>query len=136
MCEVSDIIVWNATSVDPTTDLATQALCANSCLTQTVVLNAPGGDNLGDLREMCDGIRIEDYPFIEAMLFANLVVDDNGKVVALGTNTTVTTSSGEQPSGSDRAGQRVGIKLVTSIFLLHILVSCLVFPWAGPQFFL
>lgn len=102
--------------------MATLALCANSCLTQAVVLNAPTEENLDDLRKMCSNIIIEVYPFIEAMLFANLVVNDNGKVVAPGTSATVPLES-DSESGSDRVGKRVGIELVVAISLLNVLVS-------------
>lgn len=138
LCEVSDRIIWNATSASPATDLATQALCADSCLTQTVVLNAPSGDNLDELREMCDGIRIEDYPFIEAMLFANLIVDDNGKVVAaprLGTNATVQGGPRGETEVSGGVDRRGGLELQLVLVVIAWLASgFLFFPGLGLVF--
>lgn len=138
---MSDRIIWNATSASPATDLATQALCADSCLTQTVVLNAPSGDNLDELREMCDGISIEGYPFIEAMLFANLVVDDNGTVVAvpprLGTNATVQGGPGEEVELSSSGGvdRRRGLELQLVLVVMAWLASSfLFFPGLGLVF--
>lgn len=79
---------------------------------------------------MCHNIIIEDYPFIEAMLFANLVANGNGKVLAPETNATVLLEEEkegeeeEKASGSDRVGKYVGIELVIAISLLNVLVSC------------
>lgn len=69
---------------------------------------------------MCSNIVIEDYPFIEAMLFANLVANYNGRVVAPGTNATVF----QNASGPDRVGKCFGMELVIGISLLNVLVSC------------
>lgn len=138
---MSDRIIWNATSASPATDLATQALCADSCLTQTVVLNAPSGDNLDELREMCDGISIEGYPFIEAMLFANLVVVEeeeegggNGKVVAaprLGTNATVL-QGGEEAEVSGGVDRRGGLELqLVLVAIAWLAYGLFFFPGLG-----
>lgn len=113
---MSDVISWYAASAKA----EAQVVCADSCLTQNVVLNVPSQDSLDDLRGMCDGIGIESYPFIDAMLFANLIEDDNGRVVALGTKV----SPREQTSGFDRVSCRFGIRLVAVISLLYFLVSC------------
>lgn len=80
---------------------------------------------------MCDGIRIEDYPFIEAMIFANLVVDDNGKVMAPGTNATA--GEEKEPSVSAGVDHHLGgieLQLLVAITWLHVLVSY--FHLRGP----
>lgn len=80
---------------------------------------------------MCDGIRIEDYPFIEAMVFANLVVDDNGMVMAPGTNVT---AGEKEPSVSAGVGRRFGgieLQLLVAVACFGVLFSS---PWAGPGF--
>lgn len=126
LCEISDRdfrIAWGAASAQSATSQATKIFCADNCLTQTVVLNVPSEENLEDLREMCSGIKIENYPFIDAMVFANLVEDKNGTVVAVPkVNTTM--FLGRQTSGSGRVHWHIGLELVTVIFLLYILVLC------------
>lgn len=66
-------LAWNAATADTANTDAVAAFCADNCLTQTIVLNAPTQENLNDLQLMCKNEKILDYPFIEHMIFAKLV---------------------------------------------------------------
>ncbi|KAH0602198.1 uncharacterized protein H6S33_010515 [Morchella sextelata] len=70
------VIAWDAVSADTASDASVRRFCADNCLTHA--------ENLEDLREMCSDIEIEEFPFIDAMVFANLIEEDNGTVVAVG----------------------------------------------------
>lgn len=84
-------------------------------------MNAPTEGNLGDLRTLCSDIDIEDYPFVDAMVFANLVKDDNGTIVHVAQGADPTASPDEEISGSGRQ-LHIGLGTMTGIFLMYIFV--------------
>ncbi|KAI5845282.1 hypothetical protein DFP73DRAFT_526724 [Morchella snyderi] len=90
LCMITEedyVIAWDAVSADTASDASVQRFCADNCLTQSVVLNVPSAENIEDLREMCSDIEIEEFPFIDAMVFANLIEENNGiSVITKGFN--------------------------------------------------
>ncbi|KAG0135828.1 hypothetical protein HOY82DRAFT_667746 [Tuber indicum] len=96
-CDISQSdyeIAWEAATAETANSAAISEFCDDSCLTQTVVLNAPTEENLDDIKEMCE-TNITVFPFIDAMQFAGLIKRDRdgSKCIGMGSGNTVRDSS-------------------------------------------
>ncbi|RPA71478.1 hypothetical protein BJ508DRAFT_91787 [Ascobolus immersus RN42] len=119
LCELTALdyeLAWDAASSDGASRQTIQAFCADTCLTQNVILNAPTEANLEDLNRMCGStLGIERFPFVENMVDAGILSEDQ-PILTMKDSKESSTVGGEAPSattsagmmGSDSAAVRIG----------------------------